>query len=232
MILARLEDVSKTYGAIRALDRVSLQLHQGQITLLLGPNGAGKTTLALILAGFLRPSSGTVAVGAQEQPPAAFRRSQGVAFLTESPGPLGHLRVRDLFLLRTDPDPAVDPVGLLNEFGFGAALDRPLRVLSRGQLQVVFLIYALLGSSPLVILDEPDAGLDPETLEAVNSLIHAQTAERGRTALLLTHRLFEAAPLADRACFLTDGQLVFEMSGSLDGPTLKEAYLQYCGRSA
>jgi len=198
--------LTRRFGDRVAVDGASFELTPGEIFALLGPNGAGKTTTLRMLAGLIAPTSGSVQVdGAAMTPAAAPRLRQRIGFLTEAPGLWDNLTVREnldvyahLYGL-ADPTRAVDDV--LELFAIAdRASERPAR-LSKGLKQRVALARALVHRPAIVLLDEPTAGLDPESAHRVRELIVGMRDE-GRAILLCTHNLDEVERVANRVAVL------------------------------
>ena len=198
--------LTRRFGARVAVDDVSFELAAGEIFALLGPNGAGKTTTLRMLAGLIAPTSGAVRVDGQTMAPETASRLRGrIGFLTEAPGLWDNLTVRqNLYIYAqlyglSDPDKAVTDALALFEIPDRSG-DRPAR-LSKGLKQRVALARALVHRPPIILLDEPTAGLDPESARDVRELI-VQLRGEGRTVLLCTHNLDEVERVADRVAVL------------------------------
>jgi len=208
-----LRGVSKSYGAVRALDRASFELAPGQMVAVIGANGAGKTTLLRCLAGIAVPQAGLILY--DDEP---FRRDRvdmrrRLLFLPDFPAAfwerntLQHLGL----LLRTY---GVEPAGLeervvalLQEFDLLPIATKPLGTLSRGQMYKAVLTGLLAVDPELWLLDEPFAsGMDPHGLQAFRQHA-AEAARRGRTILYSTQILEVAERCADRVCVLHGGEV-------------------------
>ena len=206
--------LSKTYGraGAPALDGVSFEVGRGEIVGLLGPNGAGKTTMMRILTCFLAPTRGqAVLAGASiADDPRAVRRAVG--YLPEAVPLPPEMRVDEYLdfraalkgvargARRAAVAEAVDQVGL------GARRRQIVGTLSRGYRQRVGLADALLGRPPILILDEPTVGLDPNQIRETRALI--RELGRERTVLLSTHILSEVEAIASRVIILREGRIV------------------------
>ncbi|GAB3686945.1 daunorubicin resistance protein DrrA family ABC transporter ATP-binding protein [Actinocorallia lasiicapitis] len=198
-----------------ALDGLSLSVAQGEIHGLLGPNGAGKTTLVKILATILLPSDGTAAVHGRDvvTETAAVRELIGVV-LGGDLGLYGRLSARRNLrffgtLYRLDAatvDRRADE--LLERVGLADRADDRVEWYSRGMKQRLHLARGLLHRPEVLFLDEPTAGLDPVAAAEFRTLIRELRAE-GRTVLLATHDLDEAAALCDRISLIDQGRLLF-----------------------
>ncbi len=214
------KNVVKTYtgssGApLRALDDVSFDIEEGEFFGLLGPNGAGKTTLISILAGLARASSGSVTVMGHDVVAdyAAARRSLGIVpqelvfdpFFTVREA----LRIQSgYFGVRADPkanDAWIDE--LLGHLGLSDKADANMRQLSGGMKRRVLVAQALVHRPPVIVLDEPTAGVDVELRQTLWQFI-ARLNREGRTVLLTTHYLEEAEALCGRIAMLKQGRLV------------------------
>jgi ABC-2 type transport system ATP-binding protein len=200
------QHLTRHFGDRVAVEDVSFELEPGQIFALLGPNGAGKTTTLRMLAGLIAPTSGSVRVGGETMTPGAAPRLRGrIGFLTEAPGLWDNLTVRDnlkvyaqLYGMR-DAEKAVTEALALFEIA-DRSTDRTAR-LSKGLKQRVALARAIVHRPSIVLLDEPTAGLDPESARDVRELIVAMRGE-GRAVLLCTHNLDEVERVADRVAVL------------------------------
>ena len=200
------QHLTRHFGDRVAVEDVSFELEPGQIFALLGPNGAGKTTTLRMLAGLIAPTSGSVRVGDEAMTPGAAPRLRGrIGFLTEAPGLWDNLTVHDnlkvyaqLYGMR-DAEEAVSEALALFEIS-DRSTERTAR-LSKGLKQRVALARAIVHRPSIVLLDEPTAGLDPESARDVRELIVAMRGE-GRAVLLCTHNLDEVERVADRVAVL------------------------------
>ena len=200
------QHLTRHFGDRVAVEDVSFELEPGQIFALLGPNGAGKTTTLRMLAGLIAPTSGSVRVGGEAMTPGAAPRLRGrIGFLTEAPGLWDNLTVHDnlkvyaqLYGMR-DAEEAVSEALALFEIS-DRSTERTAR-LSKGLKQRVALARAIVHRPSIVLLDEPTAGLDPESARDVRELIVAMRGE-GRAVLLCTHNLDEVERVADRVAVL------------------------------
>lgn len=208
--------LSRTFGSLRALDRVGFAAPRGSVTLLAGPNGAGKTTLLRVLLDLVARDEGEVQILGMDpaQSPDAVRARIG--YLPESPDfPFDHLRVSDLLAFhaefRHDWDPAYAEE-LKNALELPGS--RRWGQLSKGQRRRVQIAVALAHRPELLLLDEPTDGLDPVGRRRVLELLGRHLADTGATVLYCTHVLAEALPLADRLLVLRQGTVRVE--GAID----------------
>ncbi|MEJ2732363.1 MAG: ABC transporter ATP-binding protein [Anaerolineae bacterium] len=203
--MIHVEALTKRYGAILALDRLSLEIPSGTVFGLLGPNGAGKTTLLRVLMGLVFPDAGEVDRGGLS--PAR------IGYLPERDFFTPHFTIRDYLVtlgsladLRRDVlQQSVDQ--LLQEVGLDAMSGRRLGACSRGTLQRVGLAQALLGDPLLLLLDEPALGLDPAGQRFMREQIAALHGA-GKTVLLSSHLLDEVTRICTHVAVLSKGCLV------------------------
>ncbi len=204
----RTTDLTKTFGATRALSSLDLEVAKGEVIGYLGPNGAGKTTTIRLLLGLIRPSSGTAEIFGADCEADSVAVHRHVAYV---PGEVslwpsltgaetlhllgrvqGHvdLAYRDLLLERFEFDPS-----------------KRVRAYSKGNRQKLILIAGLMSRAELLLLDEPTSGLDPLMERAFRESI-ADARERGQTVFLSSHILAEVEALCDRIAILRAGELV------------------------
>ena len=208
--LAVLRGASKSYGTLRALDGVDLELHAGELLALLGPNGAGKTTAIGLLLGLLRADTGEVELFGMDPQRIEARRGIGVMLQDAALPPT--LRVGELVRLAASYYPSPRSVAESAELaGVADLLHRPYGKLSGGQQRRVQFALALCGRPRLLFLDEPTVGMDIEAREKLWKAIRALVAE-GVSVVLTTHYLEEAEALADRVCVLARGKVASEGS--------------------
>ena len=213
------QHLTRHFGDRVAVDDVSFELQPGEIFALLGPNGAGKTTTLRMLAGLIAPTSGSVRIGSEAMTPdAAPKLRERLGFLTEAPGLWDNLTVHDNLMVYAqlygmrDADKAVREALGLFEIA-DRSRDRTAR-LSKGLKQRVALARAIVHRPSIVLLDEPTAGLDPESARDVRELIVAMRGE-GRAVLLCTHNLDEVDRLADRVAVLRSRLVAIGTPGEL-----------------
>jgi ABC-2 type transport system ATP-binding protein len=232
--VASLQGVTRRFGSVTAIDRLSLTIERGQTVALLGPNGAGKTTAVEMLLGLLRPDAGTARLFGG--PPAeAVARGLVGAMLQDAGLPWGATVAELIGLMQglyADPLDLADALRLAD---LEAVADRQVQRLSGGQRQRVRLALALAGNPKLMVLDEPTSALDVVARRAFWDRARASVSE-GRTLLFATHRLEEADEVADRILVISRGRLVADgtpdevkamsVGGTAeDLPELEEAFL-------
>jgi len=211
-------NVVKVFGDVRAVDGVSFSVRRGTITGLLGRNGAGKTTTIRMITGIFMPDSGDIQwLGGGDGSGSAFR--DRIGYLPEERGLYRQMKIVELLLFLAeikgkrpaDIRPKIDE--WLERFELTEKRDSKVEELSKGNQQKVQLIGTLLHDPELIILDEPQSGLDPVNMVLVRDLLRDLRAE-GRTILLSTHMMGEAERMADEIILIHRGQVVLE--GSLD----------------
>ncbi len=209
------QQVEKTYtgvrGRFRALDSVSFDIPQGEFFGLLGPNGAGKTTLISVLAGLTRPTGGRVTVTGfdVQRDAAAARKALGVVpqelvfdpFFTVREA----LRIQSGYFGVRHNEAWINE--LLEHLGLADKADANMRQLSGGMKRRVLVAQALVHRPPVIVLDEPTAGVDVELRQTLWAFI-ARLNREGHTVLLTTHYLEEAEALCHRIGMLKQGKLV------------------------
>ncbi|MFT3897212.1 MAG: ABC transporter ATP-binding protein [Thermomonas sp.] len=209
-VLARLRGASMSYGTVRALDGVDLELRGGELLALLGPNGAGKTTAIGLLLGLLRADAGEVELFGMDPQRIEARRGIGVMLQDAALPPT--LRVGELIRLTASYYPSPRNIVESAELaGVADLLQRPYGKLSGGQQRRVQFALALCGNPRLLFLDEPTVGMDIEAREKLWAAIRALVAE-GVSVVLTTHYLEEAEALADRVCVMARGRVISEGS--------------------
>ncbi|MEU9467158.1 ABC transporter ATP-binding protein [Streptomyces avermitilis] len=200
------DQVTKTYGDVRAVDGLTLALHPGETVALLGPNGAGKSTTLDLLLGLKHADSGTVRLfgGSPREAIVAGR----VGAMLQSGGLMDEVTVGELVKLACDLHPKPFRVTeVLARAGVSQIADRKVNKLSGGQEQRVRFALATAGDTDLIVLDEPTTGMDVTTRQAFWATMREQ-ADQGRTVLFATHYLEEADAIADRVLVLHRGRLL------------------------
>ena len=209
MLWAR--DLSHAFGAIRALDGITFSLNRGQTLVIFGPNGAGKTTLLRVIAGLIRPRSGSAGVD-------GGRRAVG--WIGHQSQLYGQLTVRENLEfwaslydvpLRAARERATD---LMRRLGLERQAHQPVRTLSRGQTQRAAIARALIHDPAVLLLDEPFTGLDRLAAEELRRLL-GELAAAGRATVLVTHSVEEGTELATDVAFMRSGR--FEAFGPRAG---------------
>lgn len=220
--MIHIDDLTKYYGTLRAVDGITLTIRKGEILGLLGPNGAGKTTTLRILTCYLQPTSGNITVKDHTiyDHPVEIKRLIG--YLPES-APLypdmlvydfldfvAHLRGIEGSVKKNRIDETADMCGI-NE-----VMHKPVQELSKGFKQRVGLAQAMMHEPEILVLDEPTSGLDPNQIVEIRDIV--KEIGREKTVILSTHILSEVEATCDRVVIINRGKIVAD--GAMD--TLKE----------
>jgi osmoprotectant transport system ATP-binding protein len=211
-----LEGVTKRFGQKSALRDVSLEVPQGKTLVLLGPSGCGKSTLLRLLVGLEAPDEGEVYFGQEKVVPArsaALRRRLG--YVVQGGGLFPHLTARENVTLlvrhlgwnREKVDARVDALARTVQLGEDVLSRYPLQ-LSGGQAQRVGLMRGLMADPEVLLLDEPLGALDPITRFELQADLKQVFGAVGKTVVLVTHDLAEAAFFADRIVLMREGEIV------------------------
>ncbi len=211
-VVIEARDLSKRYGNMLALDSVSLDVKKGEVLGFLGPNGAGKTTTMKILTCFTAPTSGSAKVNGHDIVDNSIGVRSSIGYLPESTAlytdmqVIEYLRfVAELRGLRGD-DARKRIKKVVEETGLGDVFAKEIRTLSKGYKQRVGLAQALVHEPPILILDEPMSGLDPNQSVEIRDLI--KDIGRKRTVILSTHNLAEVQAACDRVLIISKGKIV------------------------
>ena len=211
-------NVSFTYGPTLVLDDVSLHLQPGTVYGLVGPNGSGKTTLLSILAGILKPNAGTVtgiaAPGLALQVTFFYEHLTGYENL--------ELACRERGISTERIESALEAVDFWRETAV-----KKVKHYSVGLRQRLSIARSLLTDSPLLLLDEPFAGMDPASMDAFKAAIQADVAARGTTVIISSHLLRDVDDLVDVALVLREGRLREVSVRSEDNGESTRAYLSF-----
>lgn len=225
--------VWKTFGSLAALRGVDLAVEPGERLAIVGPNGSGKSTLLKVIGTLLRPTAGVVRLAGLEVQSRALEVRRLIGVVCHQTFLYGELTAVEnlefygrLYGLRDAGDRAREQLRLVGLEGQAEVAGRDL---SRGMQQRLALARALLHEPPILLLDEPDTGLDQRWRSFLVDLL-AEVAGGGRTVLLTTHDLGRTLELCDRLAVLNGGRVVFEARrDELDVGSLKEAYVRHTG---
>jgi|KBSSwiStaDraftv2_1062776.scaffolds.fasta_scaffold167215_2 ABC-2 type transport system ATP-binding protein len=228
--------LTRRYGSLIAVDALDLEVRRGEILGFLGPNGAGKTTTLRCSSGLLRPHAGVIRVAGfdLEQEPRRARAAMG--FVPDRPFLYPRLTAREFLdlvgALYDVPAPRARERAdeILTRLDLGAERDDLIETYSLGMRQKVAVAAAVLHDPPLLLLDEPLGGLDPQSARALKDLLRERAAA-GHGVLVSTHLLDVAERLCDRVAIVSHGRL--RASGTLDelrresgATTLEDVFLE------
>ena len=201
-----MHDLTKTFGAVRAVRGLDLSLQRGSTVALLGPNGAGKTTTIDMLIGLTKPDAGTVSLFGRT--PTEAVKAGMIGAMTQTGQLIDYLTVREVVTMMAAIYPApLDVEEALRISGANEFADRQTRKLSGGETQRVRFALALVADAELLVLDEPTVALDVEGRRDFWSAMRALAA-RGKTVVFATHYLEEADAYADRIVLMSRGRIV------------------------
>jgi len=230
--MIELHEVTKQYGSLTAVDRISFSVEKGEYFALLGPNGAGKTTIVKMLLDFTRPNAGALSVdGVSSKEPAS---RTAVGYLAENPRIPPNLTgwqylQRCAELLGMQRTEAIDQGEKIVELvGMKGREHTKVYTYSKGMIQRFGLGAALMGNPKLLILDEPTSGLDPIGIREIRQLLEL-LKQQGMTILLNSHFLSEVEKICDTAAIISSGRLLLKDSISSiiqDGETLEDVFVK------
>jgi ABC-2 type transport system ATP-binding protein len=207
-----LENVTKSYDTVTAVNDVTLRVRAGAIVGLLGPNGAGKTSTIRMVMNILAPDAGSIYVLGQE---VSDKTRELVGYLPEERGLYPRMRVLDLIVflaaLRglTEAEAGKRAKEWLDRFELGEWAQKRVNDLSKGMQQKVQFITCVIHQPPLVILDEPFSGLDPVNATTVKDIM-LEMRDQGSTIVLSTHRMEQVEKMCDSICLIDKGRNVLD----------------------
>lgn len=226
-VMIEVQHVTKRYGALTALDDMSFSIQQGEIVAFLGPNGAGKTTAMRILTGFMPPTLGTVRIAGYDCLETPWEVKKQIGYLPETPPLYLELTVTEFLVFvgrikRLPPEQLPERMEtIIAQTGLTDVRHRVMGHLSRGYRQRVGLAQALLHNPPVLILDEPTTGLDPNQIIEIRELI--KNLAGSHTIILSTHLLAEATALCQRVIIIHQGRIVAVDTPEQLGDKLQES---------
>jgi ABC-2 type transport system ATP-binding protein len=209
--MIKTEALSKRYGALTAVDAVSFTVSPGEVLGFLGPNGAGKTTTMRMLAGFINPTSGRASICGHDVDSDALAARACLGYLPEGAPAYGEMTVRDFLnfvadlrqlrgVARQRVEAVIERLQLQN------VLSQTIETLSKGFRRRVGLAQAIMHDPPVLILDEPTDGLDPNQKHEVHTLINEMAGDK--TVIISTHILDEVDAVCTRAIIIARGRIV------------------------
>ena len=203
--------LTKSYGAVRALDGLSLTIPRGGVYGVLGPNGAGKSTLFRILLGLIRPTDGSASImGGAVGDAKAMRRMGSMIETPRFPPFMTARQVLTWLALEHGIGKEAQIAHWLERVSLTEAADRRVKGFSVGMMQRLGVAAALMSKPDLVILDEPTSGMDPPGIQEMRALIRSLATDDGVTVVLASHQLLEVQRVCDRVAILNKGKLVRE----------------------
>ena len=198
--IARLDDVSKSFGPVDVLSEITLSIPESTVVAIIGPNGSGKTTLLRVLVGELRPTDGTVSYLGPDV-------DREIGYLPQQSTFRSGFRTAETLAFYASLVDGTTPEALLERVGLSAAADRNVEDLSGGMRRLLGIAQATIGDPPLVVLDEPASGLDPNMSTHVFETA-GEMAGSGTTVVLSSHDLTLTEEIADVVVVVDRGHLI------------------------
>ena len=232
-----IRNLQKSFGKLRVLHGISLEMHPGQVVALIGPNASGKTTLLKCILGMVVPDSGLIEFdGKAVNQEVSYRKYIG--YMPQIGRYPENMRVRQVMKMMIDlyPDGAVIDNELANAFSLHSMDQKFMRTLSGGSRQKVSAVLAFLFDVPVLILDEPTAGLDPISAEILRQkILHER--EKGKLIIISSHVLSELEGIATDILYVADGKVktyqpITELLEETGTSHTREAILEIMNRHA
>ena len=225
------EGLGKSFGNHRALTGICLKVGSGEHVTVFGPNGAGKTTLIKVLSTLMKPSAGTVHLDGSDinKAPTEVRRKIGLVahqtFLYDDLTVYENLKFYGKMYDVPNPEEQIHDV--VRWVGLEARLHDRVGTLSRGMQQRISIARAVIHNPSIVLLDEPEVGLDPHAIVMVREVLDSLSAGE-RTVVMTTHNLEQGIEMSDRVVILDKGRIVYqEHKNRIDIATFRETYDHY-----
>ena len=209
--MIEVKNLSKHYGAKKAVDDISFTVKDGEIVGFLGPNGAGKTTTMNIITGYISPTSGEVIIDGKNTMENSREARKNIGYLPEQPPLYADMTVREYLdfvfdLKRAEGDKALHIDSVCEKVRIKDVSGRLIKNLSKGYKQRVGLAEALIGNPKILILDEPTVGLDPGQIIEIRNLI--KELGKNHTVILSSHILSEISAVCDDIIIINGGKIV------------------------
>ena len=231
-VLIQFKNLTKKFGDFYAVKGVNLEIREGEIVGFLGPNGAGKTTTMKMMAYLLKPNEGEVWIRANGELQKLTRRNKdflldNIGFLIEIPAFYGKVTPKEILKyfgkLKGYPhkklDNRIDTV--LDMLGMLEWKDKKIGTFSKGMRQKIGIISAIIHDPDIIVLDEPQTGLDPKARKEVREFI-LELKQTGKTFFLSSHLLYEISEVADKIAIIDHGELIaFDTLDNLEATTKK-----------
>ena len=208
MCVIKVEGLKKQYGHTKAVNGIDFEVHSGEVFGFLGPNGAGKTTTIEIIEGFRKADGGKVTVLGLDPGTNGYEIKERIGIMLQETALYENLRVVELLqLFASYYQHPVDIERLLEMIGLEEKCRSLIRELSGGQRQRVVFVLSLINDPELLFLDEPTAGLDPQSRRAIWNWI-GRAKQEGKTIFLTTHYIEESEALCDRVAIIDHGEII------------------------
>jgi len=214
--MIQVENLTKYFKDLCAVDQITFDIHKGEILGLLGPNGAGKTTILRMLTGFLRPTAGNIRVKNHTIDKDSLEIKKLLGYLPESAPLYHHMIVYDYLdyvanIRGINAKSKLKRIRYLADLcGLNEVMHQPIGELSKGYKQRVGLAHAMMNDPEILVLDEPTSGLDPNQIIEIREIIKHIGKEK--TVILSTHILSEAEATCDRVVIINKGKIIADGS--------------------
>ncbi|MBL7749418.1 MAG: ABC transporter ATP-binding protein [Chitinophagaceae bacterium] len=208
--MIRIEHINKRFKKLQALEDINAEFHKGQVISLIGPNGSGKTTLIKLILGMVRPDTGKILVDDKliDNDP-VYR--QKIGYMPQIGRYPDNMKIGQLFKMlmqiRNKEEVSLDKA-LIEQFELEKIFEKPMRTLSGGTRQKVSAAIAFLFDPPILILDEPTAGLDPLASEILKEKIITEK-EKSKLILITSHILSDLDDLTSHIMYMQEGKMLF-----------------------
>lgn len=210
-VMVKIDSLNKSFGRIKALDNLNIEVKKGELLGIIGPNGAGKTTAIRIICCILQPNSGEVTVGGYSIHHDQIKIKSMIGYLPEEPNLYERFKARDLLqyfgelygVPKNQLDSRIEE--LLELVGMSKRADDRINTFSKGLRQRIGIARALIHDPEVIIFDEPTMGLDPATSITIRNFIKELKGDK--TVILCTHYMDEADLLCDRVAILNQGKI-------------------------
>lgn len=249
-VVVKTEGVTKTFGGLLAVDKVSIAAESEKITIIIGPNGSGKTTLINLISGFYKPDEGKIFLKGKDitgLPPYKINRL-GLVRTFQIPQPFSSLTVLENMLVASRKNPGEEfsnalfkgrwirferedvekAMKILEYLKLDSLWDQPSSKLSGGQLKLLEIGRALMNDADVLLMDEPAAGVNPTLAHDIFNMMKKLTRDKGLTFLIIEHRLDIALQYVDYVYAMARGRVI--SSGTpekvVNDPLVLETYLQ------
>jgi lipopolysaccharide export system ATP-binding protein len=234
MAILKANELVKDYGSKRVVNKVNIEVNQGEIVGLLGPNGAGKTTTFYMVVGLISPKSGSVWLDNEEitHLPMYKRARKGIGYLAQEPSVFRGLTVEENILailetLKLTKTQRIERLKeLLEELGIAHLSKQKANTLSGGERRRCEIARALVTSPNFMLLDEPFVGIDPIAVDDIQNIV-CQLKEKGLGVLITDHNVRETLEITDRAYIMYEGKILISGTSEelINNPKAREIYL-------
>lgn len=212
--MIQLQNLSKDFGTLRAVDKINFDINEGEILGFLGPNGAGKTTTLRMISCFLDPTEGNIEIGKYNVREHSLQIRKMIGYLPEHNPLYAEMTVYDYLQFIAEIREVTNFKKRLKEIvekcGLHGVIHKPINILSKGYKQRVGFAQAILHDPKILLLDEPTSGLDPNQIAEIRKLIKELGKEK--TLLISSHILQEVQAVCDRIVIINEGKIVADGS--------------------